>query len=139
MMTGTGTIWSWPLCIFYGMFNAASVNSYVLYCHNKIKKSEKTLPRYQFMLHLSHELARPWMQHRQSITNLQRGLSQIINDIMKVNPILDNTTPKEGKRTTCFYCPSRLKRMTTTYCHKCSHPICGEHSVKLCTTFAQDM
>ncbi|XP_066138360.1 piggyBac transposable element-derived protein 4-like [Euwallacea fornicatus] len=128
----------WPLCIFYGMVNTTCVNSYVLYCCNNLKNGEKPLRRYQFMIHLAHQLARPWMEHRLSGTTLRRKLRQTIQEILKIEKRFDNATQVEGKRTLCYYCPSRLRRMTTIYCTHCKHAMCGEHRGKSCTECLQD-
>nr|XP_022906140.1 piggyBac transposable element-derived protein 4-like [Onthophagus taurus] len=126
----------WPLCVFYGMVNSASINSYIVYCYNTFKRGEKPLSREGFMIELAYRLAKPWMEHRISVPSLRRNLRQNICEILKVDVVDENTVPQDKKRTICFYCPSKLRRMTTTYCVQCRKAFCGTHRGNYCTECA---
>lgn len=128
----------WPLCMFYGMLNSASINSYVIYCYNTCKRGEKPLPREEYMIELAHRLAKPWMEHRINIPSLRRNLRQNICEILKVDAVDKNAVVDERKRTICFYCPSKLRRMTTTYCVQCKNAMCGMHRGNYCTECASN-
>lgn len=123
----------WPLCVFYGMINMASINSYVIYTFNTLKKGEKPISRYQYMIDLSLRLAKPWMQHRYNTKTLRRYLRQDIAEILGISEENVVNTPQDKKRKTCYYCPSKKRRMTTNYCMECKNPICGEHRGDICT------
>lgn len=123
----------WPLCIFYGILNAAGINSYVVYCHNKMKANTKPLSRCNYIIDLAHLLAKSWMEKRLKIPNLRKDIRQYIRNILKIPDNPERTAPQEKKRKVCYYCPSRIRRMTTTYCNKCGNAICGEHRGNYCT------
>lgn len=128
----------WPLCVFFGMINIATINSYVIYCYNKYRTNDKPLSRYQFMIELSKSLAEPWMRQRLTIPNLRRTIRQDICRVLNIQQAEENHQPLERKRTICFYCPSRLRRMTTNYCGQCQHAICGNHRGNVCTVCSSE-
>lgn len=73
----------WPLCLFYNMMNIASVNSYVVYAHNILRRSggkSKPIPRQQFMFELHKELTRPWQEIRMNQRNNVHEQSIETND-----------------------------------------------------------
>lgn len=123
----------WPLCIFYGMINTAFINSYVIYCNNMLKKGRKPLRRSQFMIKLSSELSKPWMEHRLTLPNLRRYLRHDIEEILQIDEQEQRKMPPDNKRTVCFYCPSKLRRMTTSHCTECKRAYCNEHRGHLCS------
>ncbi|XP_066149861.1 piggyBac transposable element-derived protein 4-like [Euwallacea fornicatus] len=122
----------WPLCVFYGMINMSSINSYVIYTFNILKTGKKPLSRYQYMINLSQCLAKSWMLQRYNSSTLRRNLRQDIASILDLGPEEDANNPQEKKRKTCFYCPSQKRRMTTNFCKDCKQPICGEHRGNIC-------
>lgn len=126
----------WPLCLFYNMMNIASVNSYVVYAHNILRRSggtSKPIPRQQFMFELHKELTRPWQEIRKNQRNMNRALRQTIQTVLTGERNM--TTPaqpdQQGARKYCSFCDVKKKRMTTTYC-ACGKAICGEHQKKIC-------
>lgn len=122
----------WPLCVFFGMVNMASINSFVIYSYKKYKVNAKPICRRSFMIELGKRLAEPWMHHRLTIPNLRRTIRMDICEILNIPQTDDNPRPLERRRTICFYCPSRLRRMTTNFCTQCNHAMCAEHRGKLC-------
>ncbi|XP_045763663.1 piggyBac transposable element-derived protein 4-like [Maniola jurtina] len=126
----------WPMAVFYGMLNMAFVNSYVIYCHNKLAKKEKPLNRKDFMKKLSTELTTPWMQKRLEAPTLKRTLRESIASILntEAQPITQSSSgePEPKKRRYCGFCYYKKKRMTKTQCSKCKKPICGEHNIDIC-------
>lgn len=123
----------WPLCVFYDMINMASINSYVIYTYNTLKKGQKPVSRFQYMIELSQSLGEPWMRQRFASPTLRRNIRQDIAQILKIPTTEDVPTHQERKRKICFYCPSKKRRMTTTYCQNCKLAICGEHRGEICT------
>lgn len=122
----------WPMCVFYGMINIATINSFVVYCHNSHKANTKPASRFQFMLNLGKSLAEPWMRQRLNIPNLRRNIRQDINEILNIQPVPEPDNPMAKKRTVCSFCPSRLRRMTTNFCVQCKRAICGQHNRNCC-------
>lgn len=126
----------WPMAVFYGMLNMSFVNSYIIYCHNMVKKNQKPLNRKDFMKKLSTELTAPWMQRRLEAPTLQKNLRNNITNILKTTPQTLRETlsdePEPKKRRYCGYCSYKKKRMTKTQCYKCKKAICGEHNIDVC-------
>lgn len=86
----------WPMAVFYGMLNMAFVNSYIIYCHNKLAIKEKPLSRKAFMKKLSTDLTVPWMQKRLEAPTLKRTLRDNITNILKTVP-QGETAPSCGE------------------------------------------
>lgn len=128
----------WPLCVFYGMVNMANINSYVIYTFDTTSEGEKPVCRCQYMIDLCHSLAKPWLEHRFSTKSLRRNIRQDIGNILKVKVEEERDIPQDKKRKICFYCPSKKRCMTTTYCEQCKRAICGEHRGNICTECAAD-
>ncbi|CAH1959283.1 unnamed protein product [Acanthoscelides obtectus] len=123
----------WPLCIFYGMINIASINAFVNNDHNMHKASKKPYNRRQFMIGLSRELMTPWMKHRIQMPSLQRSIRSTIGSILKVEPVQERATPGVSGRAICQICPSKKRRMTTNKCEQCQRAFCLEHRALLCS------
>lgn len=121
----------WPLCIFYGILNIAFVNSYVIYCMNNLRLGNKPLQRKAYMKQLCKELTEPHMRSRLEIPQLRRNTRTEICELLGI-PVAPQAPKAQGARKTCFYCPAALRRMTTTYCVHCGHPICGQHRAVCC-------
>lgn len=123
----------WPLCIFYGMLNISSINSYIIYTHNKYKLNQRPSNRKQFMVELSRELTSPWMKHRLGMPSLQRSIRTAIQGILKIEPPQESVTQEASRRTTCQICPAKKRRMTTNKCNLCKRPFCLEHRGLICS------
>lgn len=121
----------WPLCVFYGIMNITFVNSYVIYCINNIRLGHKPMKRKLFMKELCKELTEPHMRTRLQTPNLRKDTKIQMCEILGI-PNTPEIPRGPGPRKTCFYCPSALRRMTTTYCGHCNHPICGQHRATCC-------
>lgn len=121
----------WPLCVLYGMMNIAFVNAYVIYCMNNIRLGNKPLNRKAFMKQLCKELTEPQMRRRLETTNMRRNTRSEICELLGI-PVAPEGPPVPGTRKTCFYCPASIRRMTTSYCTHCNHPICGQHRAVCC-------
>lgn len=52
----------WPMCVFYGIINVATINSYVILCHNLLLAGRKISPRRDFLKELLFCLVEPWLQ-----------------------------------------------------------------------------
>lgn len=58
----------WPMCVFYGMINIATINSYVILCHNLRTSGKKVISRrdymkalYTYSLHKYKNLLKPFL------------------------------------------------------------------------------
>lgn len=123
----------WPLCIFYNMLNIIGINSCIIFNHKRLTKKLKPIARKEFLYNLSVQLTRPWIEHRSNYKTLSRPLQEIIRGTLNPRKENNEATHHEGKRTICGICPAKKRRMTTTYCHVCQRPICGEHRATRCT------
>nr|ADV17599.1 transposase [Agrotis ipsilon] len=126
----------WPMAVFYGMLNMAFVNSYIIYCHNKINKQKKPINRKEFMKNLSTDLTTPWMQERLKAPTLKRTLRDNITNVLKnvvpPSPANNSEEPGPKKRSYCGFCSYKKRRMTKTQFYKCKKAICGEHNIDVC-------
>lgn len=118
------------------MINMATINSYVIYCHNVLSIGRKPLKRDLFMIELHKQLSKPQQTYRMENTpNMKRDLRNIISEVLgsgNVDQVEQTVENQKGPRKYCHMCATAKKRMTTTYCVHCNKPICGEHTVKLC-------
>lgn len=127
----------WPMVIFYDMINIACINSYIIYTTNTLKLNKKPMNRYQYMIELSNCLADSWLRERLKIKTLRRDIRTDIASILNLPEETETADYLEKKRKTCFYCPSRKRRMTSTYCDQCKNAICGEHRGNICRECAK--
>lgn len=127
----------WPMCFFYNMLNISCINAFVIYSHNVYRDGEKPLSRLDFMIELHKQLVTPWLMQRMSIRTMRTSVKVFIRNVLGIPEL---ATPaiadqqrenKKGPRKYCTFCPTKLKRMTTTYC-SCGNAICGEHQTKRC-------
>ncbi|XP_066149862.1 piggyBac transposable element-derived protein 4-like [Euwallacea fornicatus] len=121
-----------PLCVFYGIINIATINSFVIYCDNSYKANNKPVSRFQYMFELGKILAEPWMRQRLDISNLRRNIRENIHEILDIKPVPESVDPIEKKRTVCFFCPSRLRKMPKKFCVQCKRAICRTHNRNCC-------
>lgn len=72
----------WPMCMFYGMLNMRFMNSYVIYCENKLNANEKTVNRKQLMKELHTALVNPYMKTRPTKPTLYKKLRVNIQELI---------------------------------------------------------
>lgn len=157
----------WPMCVFYVMINIATINSYVILCHNLLTSGQKIVPRRNFLKGLYYQLAEPWLKVRLAVTTMPRHVKENILSVLELlrsptsidgrpdpesGPPGTSSEPEPGtsqeaststatetrKRKTCSQCHYKKKRMTKTICANCKKPICGEHKVDFCIICAKD-
>lgn len=131
----------WPLCLFYGMLNIGSINSYIVYNSHRAKRGQKLYSRKSYMLELYKCLVTPWLKERIKVPTLQRSLRESIGNLLEQAIPEDGqdipeerTVPDKPKRTICASCPSRKRRMTIHFCSNCNKPFCNEHRGDICKT-----
>ena len=75
----------WPLCIMYGLVNAAVVNSYVI-CNEMRKRDGQTeLSRREYLIELAEEMIRPWAEERMSFKWMHRSTLMTIRTVFGFN------------------------------------------------------
>ncbi|XP_036145519.1 piggyBac transposable element-derived protein 4 isoform X1 [Monomorium pharaonis] len=126
----------WPLRLFYGMLDQASVNSFVLY---NINEGNELMKRLKFMFELSLALVKPFLIRRLATPTLRLKLRNMIEDFLEAKDLpedqevrdflADNKMPKQKR---CGFCPSALDRKTYYKCLQCDMPMCREHVAKIC-------
>lgn len=90
------------------------------------------------MKNLDKDLCRPWLEQRKQLVSLPIQLRTSIKKFIGDNESLDtkydnNNNCDDGERLLCFLCPIRKNRKTKIRCKTCSNPICGEHTIRICT------
>lgn len=129
----------WPLCTFYGMVNAANVNSYILYKENMERGgNRKVISRQKFMLQLGKALITPWATSRLDLP-LPRSLQSLITTVCNVpSPGSAAGSPgtsfsaSSGALVRCCECPVKSDRNTHHRCNKCVKPMCPLHLYPVC-------
>lgn len=123
----------WPLCLFYGMVSAATINAHVIYNKMQNNIGEPGMDRRTFMLKLAENLVFPWAEDRMSFPGLKRVTQLTIRDVFDIN--LPTCRPAQGPRTLkrCVRCPRKKDRKTKQQCIHCQCPVCGEHPSLICS------
>lgn len=124
----------WPLCVFYGVINIACFNSYILHVINNSQVNKKPLSKKNYLISLSKALTEPWMKKRLSNSKLPRELRSTITCNLgeSTTQVAALPDPSERKRKICYLCPSRIRRMITTYCKTCHKAFCKEYRAEIC-------
>ena len=130
----------WPLCIFYGILNAAAINAYIIHCSNQKLIGQKPPTRRQFLRDLSIDLIKPFALQRLNIPQLSRSLVTVIADVCEIPvppPVrgqamaaAEGTSSPSRKR--CVLCLAKPDRKTRFQCCACTRPICMEHCEAVC-------
>nr|CAI5857770.1 unnamed protein product [Callosobruchus analis] len=128
----------WPLCILYGMLNMACINSWIIFNHNSQRMGKKIISRKKFMIQLHEQLTRPWLERRIKLPTLQRSLKNMIGELFEIPQQENQEGSSVTKRTTCYICPSKKRRMTALYCNNCHQAFCAEHRARCCVTCYND-
>lgn len=71
----------WPMCVFYGMINVATINSYIILCHNVLLASRKITPRRDFLKELHFRLTEPWLKMRLATTSMPTHVKENISSV----------------------------------------------------------
>ncbi|KAK3893362.1 hypothetical protein Pcinc_002796 [Petrolisthes cinctipes] len=129
----------WPLCIFYGMLNAANVNSYIIYKENMERVGNRQIiSRKKFMLQVRKALITPWATSW-LLLPLPRSLQFLITTVCIVpSPGSAAASPgtsfsdSRGALVRCCECPVKSDRKTHHRCNKCVKPMCPRHLYPVC-------
>lgn len=76
------------------------------------------------------------MEKRLEAPSLNNAVKRNIKNALPQQLERDNNEnreePERKKKRYCYYCPSKIRRMSKMVCVKCSKSICGEHKNVKC-------
>ena len=125
----------WPVCIFYGLLNIVTNNSF--YIHQNLP-GHKLYNRRQYAMDLAMELSRDWALSRLAKKRyMPRDVTALICSVFEVQEPEDDVqdAPKRSdKRHRCPLCPSSSNARTKLLCAKCRRPTCNNHVNYVCET-----
>lgn len=118
----------WPLRIFYGMLDAAGINSFVIF---RFKRLDNSLSRSSFIKNLADALVKDHMKIRAENERLPRKLKQSICDYLRIPCAAPpQNQPKSARR--CDFCPRARDRKGRHICEHCGKNMCAEHQHSIC-------
>ncbi|XP_066951251.1 uncharacterized protein [Macrobrachium rosenbergii] len=130
----------WPLCIFYRILNAGTLNSWIIHCDNNCRSYHKPLIRRKYMQLLAEELIKPWAVMRLNSPFLSRDLKNLMSAVFKVETpalVTDPGGPVAAESdfpvVRCRDCPRSSDRKTRHRCHTCKKAVCPRHYHPVCT------
>lgn len=117
----------WPLRIFYGMLDAAGINSFVLHRFKTLNKDTRS----NFLKQLADVLVEDHMKQRAENKRLPRKLRQSIRDYLGYP---DEPPPQEPPKLSrrCDFCPRSRDRKGRHICIHCRKNMCAEHQFSIC-------
>ncbi|XP_066958302.1 uncharacterized protein [Macrobrachium rosenbergii] len=122
----------WPLCVFYGMLNAAIINAWIIYNRMQKDRGQPEMERRIFMMKLAEDLIFPWAEDRMSFQGMHRSSQMTIKDVYSIN--LPHQQPAQGNNSMkrCAFCTRKKDRKTRQQCIHCLRPVCVEHAKPIC-------
>lgn len=129
----------WPLCVWYGILNAATINAYIISSENRGRTGRKIPARRSFMMEIATSLITPWAQMRMTSPNMSRQLRTLITTVLDLSSV-DMATGAPGTSISdsnsplvrCSACPNKSDRKTRHRCVKCALPKCPRHAYPVC-------
>lgn len=120
----------WPMVIFANMLDIASLNAYVLLCHNMQNYKNK---RRLFLSELAFALIEPHLYSRLNTIPLHNTtkLALQLCGVMKTNDGLENKANRKRRR--CYLCPAKNDNKTERFCSQCHKNVCKTHSTEIIT------
>lgn len=116
----------WPMVIFYGLLNIASINAFVIYRSNN-PEGEFFKKRRLFQKALGLELVQDNVKTRATNLHLPRQVRTLAGRLSGMQETVENPPP--GKRGYCKYCK---RRKTKHFCKFCKAWLCMEHIQACC-------
>lgn len=125
----------WPLRIFYGMLDAAGVNSFVIYkCNSSGNMNTGNIipKRSKFLKELATALVEELLKERLCNDRLPREIRSNILQKLKVEDVDDNKPKTERPLGRCDFCPRSKNRKARNICEHCHKHVCAEHRLSIC-------
>ncbi|KAG7175502.1 PiggyBac transposable element-derived protein 4-like 3 [Homarus americanus] len=129
----------WPLCVWYGILNAAIINAFIISAENRARTGIKIPQRRTFMMNMARALITPWAQIRLSSPVLSRQLRTLITTVcdlpsagMAAGSPGTSFSDSNSPLVRCADCPSKSDRKTRHRCNKCALPKCPRHVYPIC-------
>ena len=129
----------WPLCVFYGIINAATINAWIIHSENLERKANNRTEQQTFMANLALALIAPWAEKRLNTPQMPRAVKQTISYLLgntlevDYRPLNQET---QRSRQRCSKCPRNKDRKTNIFCKTCKIPICKTHGYQI--SFCED-
>ena len=124
------------MCIFYGMLNAAGINSGIIL--SSVNPHDNSAPKYTrfcFLKNLALQLVTEHLKNRLQTKNLPPFIRSSITNILKIEvPVLvqhDEGNKSQGR---CCLCSRNKDRKSKTRCATCNKFVCDEHKVVICSS-----
>ena len=120
----------WPLCVFYDIINAATINARIIHSENLERKGNKRTERRTFMANLTLALIAPWAEKRLNTPQMPRAVKQTISNLLGNTLEVDYRPPNQDtqrSRQRCSKCPRNKDRKTNIFCKTCKIPISKTH------------
>lgn len=122
----------WPLCYFFGILDMSVINSYVIYVHNLVNKSQKPKSRRSFVKEILEKLTEPWLRRRRETPTLKRCLKRNIDEVLGEIPTVEPPVATGSQKKICGFCDYKKRRMTRFQCTQCKKFMCMDHRGQLC-------
>lgn len=128
----------WPMCMFYGMINAAVINSWVIFKANNDRVGGKKMKRRQYMHEMALQLIKPNAQQRLNAPTQHKKVKAIITQVCSINPsgMVAGAGPSAAEMrepmVRCKKCESKADKKTRFRCHSCRQPVCPSHYYPYC-------
>ena len=83
----------WPLCVFYGIINAATISAWIIHPENLEREGEKRKERRTFMANLALALIAPWAEKRLNTPQMPMTMKRTISDLLGITLEVDPHHP----------------------------------------------
>ncbi|KAJ4934868.1 hypothetical protein JOQ06_007649, partial [Pogonophryne albipinna] len=121
----------WPMVLWHNVLDVATLNAFTSYtAQHPGYMGGVTNARRLFIKELGKELVMPHMRRRmEGTSHLQTHITEAMERCGLKKVSAATTQPQEGqvKRKRCKICPTAKDRKASSWCSKCTSPVCKEH------------
>lgn len=121
----------WPMVLWHNVLDVATLNAFTSYtAQHPGYMGGVTNARRLFIKELGKELVMPHMRRRmEGTSHLQTHITEAMERCGLKKVSTATTQPQEGqvKRKRCKICPTAKDRKASSWCSKCTSPVCKEH------------
>lgn len=124
----------WPMVLWHNVLDVATLNAFTNFtAQHPGYMGGVTNARRLFIKELAKELVMPHMRRRMEATShLHTHITEAMGRCgvtRAATPQPQTTQPQEGqvKRKRCKICPVSKDRKASSWCSKCTSPVCKEH------------